>query len=387
MVGRKNITYSSRPTRAARAAHARGDKEFRTYDTSYIRPRTSHAPIVIAIILVVAVAVTVFFLVRACTPAPEPTLPEGEEAIVVVDEGEAASAIGQTLVDEGLIGSAGEFVDHVRAQGVESSLIPGTYLLVGGTSVDDIIATLQAGPDSTADRLVVPEGLTRDATAQIVAEATRGRITADDFLAASADASRWAGDYPFLTTAGTNTLEGFLFPKTYMLTARDGADEAVAMMLDQFGVETATVSFAYPESRGFNLYDSVKLASVVEKEANADTMTQVASVFYNRLASDHPYLDSDATTAYEVGDDPTAEQVHADTPYSTYTNPGLPPTPICSPSLAAIEAVCNPDETNYMYFYFVPDDAGALQYYFSETLAQHEAAIANAAGGSGTDVM
>ena len=57
----------------------------------------------------------------------------------------------------------------------------------------------------------------------------------------------------------------------------------------------------------------------------------VAGGFYNRLASDRPYLESDATTAYEVGREPTAEEVHAETPYSTYANAGLPPTPICSP--------------------------------------------------------
>lgn len=89
------------------------------------------------------------------------------------------------------------------------------------------------------------------------------------------------------------------------------------------------------------------------------------------------YLNSDATTAYEVGHDPSAEEVHSNTPYSTYTNFGLPPTPICSPGMEALRAVCNPEETKYLYFYFAKDSSGELKYYFSETYEQHQEAIAN----------
>ena len=76
----------------------------------------------------------------------------------------------------------------------------------------------------------------------------------------------------------------------------------------------------------------------------------MAGVFYNRLASDRPYLESDATTAYEVGREPTAEEVHAETPYSTYANAGLPPTPICSPGIESLTAVCEPTQTEDMLF-------------------------------------
>lgn len=71
----------------------------------------------------------------------------------------------------------------------------------------------------------------------------------------------------------------------------------------------------------------MNLASIVAKESTGDQEVRdhVAGVFYNRLASDRPYLESDATTAYEVGREPTAEEVHAETPYSTYANAGLPP--------------------------------------------------------------
>ena len=380
---RRQITYSSHPNRAARTAHARGDKLFRTYDTSYIRPKRSNAPVVIGVIVIIAAIVAIVLALIFLFPKGEtaPSLAEGQEVVVTIDQGEAAKAIGQSLAEVGVVGSADAFVDAVRAADAESSLIPGTYLFAGGMTVDDVVTILRTGPEATADKLVVPEGLTREATAQAVAEATHDRITAESFLESSSDASRWAPTYGFLDCVGDNSLEGFLFPKTYSLLANDTADQVVAMMLDQFATETANLSYTYPESHGLDLYGAVTLASIVEKEATADTMPLVASVFYNRLASDRPYLESDATTAYEVGHDPSVEEVHAETPYSTYTNPGLPPTPICSPSLAALEAVCNPAETDYRFFFFYDGPDGQRQYVFSQTYEEHDAAYNEITGG------
>ena len=86
----------------------------------------------------------------------------------------------------------------------------------------------------------------------------------------------------------------------------------------------------------------------------------MASVFYNRLNNfgdpNYGFLQSDATTAYELGHDPTPEDIKNPTPFNTYTNTGLPPTPICSPGLDCLQAVCNPAQTNYFFFYFAPDE-------------------------------
>lgn len=380
--------YSPRPVQparsgrshAARSAHARADREFRTYDTSQIMPkRKSKAPAVFGLVLALAVVAAVaFLLVPRLTGAVAQAelLPEGETAIVVVKDGEGAKSIGGTLAEARLVSSASDFVKRVEALDAEYSLIPGTYEFAGGMSIDEIVEALKMGPAATADTLTVPEGLTREATAAKVEEATGGRIGAQQFLDATADASAWVAEFPFLQSAGSNSLEGFLFPKTYTVTAADDASSVVRMMLRQFQTETSELSFDYPSSQGLSLYDAVKLASIVEKEAAAENRATVASVFYNRLASDRPYLESDATTAYEVGHDPTAEEVHANTPYSTYTNEGLPPTPICSSSLSCLQAVCNPEVTDYLFFYFVPNDEGGMDYYFSKTYDEHQAAIA-----------
>lgn len=340
------------------------------YDTSAIKPKRSKTPFIVLAVLLVAIVVAVVLVFQSCT-ADQPTLPEGQEAIVTVESGEGARDVANELLSAQLIGNTNTFLDLVESKNAAASIIPGTYLFTGGMTPDEILSALLVGPASTGVAVTIPEGLTREAVAETVAEKTAGRISKSDFLLATEDAAVYAAEYPFLSDAGNNSLEGYLFPKTYTVTAVDTADSVVRMMLAQFQTETAGLDWAYPASVGLSQYDAVKLASVVEKESNTTSMPTIASVFYNRLRSDRPYLESDATTAYEVGHDPTAEEVHADTPYSTYTNPGLPPTPICNPSLTALQAVCTPDETDYMFFFTNSDGT----HEFSRTYDQHQAAI------------
>ena len=379
MPPRKQVTYSQRPNHAARSAHARGEREFRTYDTSYIRPKQSKGPKIFAAVLAVVVigglawgGLTLF---NSCSgSAPVELLAEGQEATVVVEQGSGAKAIGELLVEKKLVGSASDFTKRVSEMGVESQLKPGTYTFAGGTSLDDIVRQIAAGPDM-GNALTIPEGYKLSEIAAAVATASEGRITAEAFTAAASDASVYAASYSFLADAGTNSLEGFLFPKTYAVADDATADSLVRMMLDQFQKETASLDWSYPQSQGLSIYDAVNLASIAEKESSGDEQirAKVAAVFYNRLETtgepSYGFLQSDATTAYEVGHDPTPEEVHAETPYSTYTNKGLPPTPICSPSLDCLKAVCAPDQESlgkYFFFYFEGDS-----YYFTETYEDH----------------
>ncbi|WP_101723430.1 endolytic transglycosylase MltG [Eggerthella timonensis] len=377
---RKQVTYSQRPNHAARSVHARGERQFRTYDTSYIRPKKSKGPAIFAAILAVVVlgglawgALTLF---NSCSAQPVELLAEGQEATIVVAEGAGAKAIGEDLQEARLVTSASDFTKRVNELGVDSQLKPGTYTFAGGITLDQIINELQAGPASNA--LTIPEGSTLAATAQSVASFTENRITADAFTAAASDASVYAADYAFLADAGTNSLEGFLFPKTYEIGEDATAESVVRMMLDQFQTETASLDWSYPQSQGLTIYDAVNLASIVERESSGDEQirAQVASVFYNRLNNfgdpNYGFLQSDATTAYELGKDPEPADLENNTPFNTYLNQGLPPTPICSPGLDCLKAVCSPAQTNYYFFYFAKDESGAMQYYFSETYEEHQ---------------
>lgn len=380
MSPRKNVTYSSHPNRAARSAHAKGDKLFRTYDTTAIRPKRSPVPaiigIVVLLVLLVIIVTSVIGALRSCGSTP--MLEKGKEVQVVVVEGEGAKSIAKKLVDEGLVANANDFTNRVNERGMEGSLQPGTYTLVGGMSVDEIIDALQL--PVAAETFTVPEGCTVQQTAEIVAEASKGKITAEDFVKAASNASVYAGDYSFLADAGTNSLEGYLFPKTYPIDDNSTADSIIRGMLDQFEIETAGLDWSYPESMGLSQYDAVKLASIVEKESDESHRATVASVFYNRLANGMN-LESDATVAYVVGHDPTADDVAEYSSYNTYYISGLQiPTPINSPSLDCLQAVCSPESTNYLFFYFEDDGNGGLNYYFTETYDDHQATFGGSEG-------
>ena len=375
MSPRRQITYSQHSNHAARAAHAKGEKQFRTYDTSLIRPKRSPIPAIIGIIVLIAAIVGIVFgvmhFMRGCSSIE--LLEQGKEVQVTVNEGEGAKSVAKTLVDAGLIASPNEFTDRLTQTGAENSLQPGTYTLVGGQSVDEIIAVLQTPVEPIS--FTVPEGSTIAQTAKIVEKASEGRIKASAFRKAANKAKNYADDYQFVADSGATTLEGFLFPKTYPISQDSTPDSIIRTMLDQFGAETANLDLSYAQEHGLSLYDVVKLASIVEKESDAEHRAMVASVFYNRLANGMR-LDSDATVAYVVGHDPTPEDVATENEYNTYFIDGLPPTPINSPSLECLKAVCSPEESTYFYFYFEDDGKGNMNYTFSETYEEHQNAFA-----------
>ena len=372
MSPRRQVTYSQHPNHAARAAHAKGEKQFRTYDTSLIRPKRNPIFAILGVLVllaaIAAIVFGVFTFLKGC--ASTEMLPEGEQVEVVIADGEGAKSVAKTLLDKGLIANTSEFTDRLSAMNAENTLQPGMYTLTGGQSVDEIIAIMQKPAEIPT--FTIPEGSTIKKTAKIVAKATEGRISAKEFANAASDASVYAPDYSFLAEVGDQSLEGFLFPKTYPVDENATADSLIRAMLNQYATETAKLDWSVAENAGLSHYDALKLASIVEKESDEGHRATVASVFYNRLAYGMQ-LQSDATVAYVVGHDPTPDDVNTYNDYNTYFIDGLPPTPINSPSLACLQAVCSPEQTNYFYFYFEPDDEGNMTYSFSETYEEHQA--------------
>lgn len=371
------MTTAATPrTRAQRAASARGG-------------HSSAAPVigVLAALAVVGVLFVTLVLPRfgASDESDKGTVAQtGSQVQLTIPDGSGAAAIGQALQQAGLIENAGDFVTAVQQKKADSALKSGTYVFTAGSDMDAIIDLLESGSNYTGARVTIPEGY----TVARIAEAVEGSlgISKDDFLA-QAKASNYASDYDFLAGVQDDSLEGFLFPKTYDFADQGdaSADTVIRAMLDQFAGELATLDLSFPEGRGLSTAELVNLASIVEKESTPQTRPKVASVFYNRLGNmgdpNYGFLQSDATTAYSVGHDPSADEVHSETdPYSTYTNQGLPPTPICSPGLESLQAVCSPDmdaiNEGYFYFYFWNDENGQVQYAFSKTYEEHQGAIA-----------
>lgn len=310
--------------------------------------------------------------------------PKSDDPIAVsIPDGYGSAQIGELLEEAGVIDDLGEFHKEVVRQGAESRLKSGSYILRQTMSMTEIVELLVEGPNDLSSRLTVPEGLSVDKTATLVE--TNFGIPASEFKE-QAKASDYVSDYPFLEGVSDDSLEGFLFPKTYDFSGQTpDADAIIRKMLDQFAeeVDLDAIDGCKEEINArYNLslsrYDVIKMASVIEREAtNDDDRPLVASVFYNRLRDDMA-LQSDATLAYVLDHETTADDLRDnDSPYNTYKNRGLPPTPLCSPSVESLEAAKHPADTGYYYFFIVERD-GYSNHSFSESYDQHLEVIATA---------
>ncbi len=332
----------------------------------------------IAVVLTIAIAcVVAFVVVPRLVPTQEETqtqlAPEGTEVTITIPDGSGAGVIAQILAENGLISDQSDFLAEVRRTEAESLLKSGSYRIVAGSDDTSIIKLLTAGPNASTAQLTIPEGYTSSQIAATVQDSLG--VSADDFLA-QAKASNYVADYPFLAAAHEDSLEGYLFPKTYDFSGSESvtADTVIRAMLDQYQAETSSIDLAaaaasLSERYGIDLdeNDVLTMASIVEREAVTDEQRpKVASVFYNRLR-DGMRLQSDATLTYSLGRAATADEINTlDDPYNTNLYAGLTPTPVCSPSLASIEAACEPADTNFYYFYITQDTEQ-----FSETYDQH----------------
>ncbi len=329
-----------------------------------------------AVIVVVLAGVILVPRFLKSEPTQAELANQGQQVEVVIDDGSGALSIAAKLKEAGVIASSDEFVTEVQKQKAESSLKSGAYFFTIGSSYDDIISQLTKGPNSTSGRLTIPEGLTLTQTAAAVEQTLS--ISSDDFLA-QAKASNYASEYGFLADASDDSLEGFLCPKTYDFSGQSGltADTVIRAMLDQYAADVASLDFAGAEATiqqtyGVTMsdYDILKLASIVEREAiTAAQRPKVSSTFYNRLKIGMA-LQSDATMGYVTGGEVTASDLKTESPYNTYLNTGLTPTPICSPSLESIQATLSPDDTDYLYFFITQDNE-----YFSATYDEHLQAV------------
>ena len=308
---------------------------------------------VVAVVLVIVVAVVVVHNFRLAAGDQDQT-----GAIdVTIPANYGAGDISQLLQQAGVIQSTTEFMNAVQAAGnVDASLKAGAYRFERGMSYDDVIKQLVAGPNNAGQTLTIPEGLTVNQVAQRVQD-TLG-IPVDTFLA-QAKASNYVGTYSFLASAYNDSLEGYLFPKTYSFGEGEvTADTVIRAMLDQFQAEIAQVSLggATQGATTLDLSQVVVLASLIEREtAVADERPLVASVVYNRLNAEM-LLQIDATVNYALGKDDllSTADLEVDSPYNTYKNLGLPPGPICSPSLASLQAAAGPAQTGYYYYVAAP---------------------------------
>lgn len=317
---------------------------------------------------------------------------------VQIPEGSNVQEIGKTLEDAGLIKHGLVFSLYAKYKNY-ADLKSGYYNLQKSMSTEDIIHELQKGGTAEAQEpvlatLTIPEGYTIDQMAQAVGQLKgdfKEPLTADAFLAKVQDdsfISQEVAKYPSLLeslptkeSGARYRLEGFLFPATYSIKESTTVESLIDEMLAAMD-KTLAPHYSTIKSKNLTVNELLTIASLVEKEgAKTDDRKLIAGVFYNRLNLGMP-LQSNIAILYAQGKlgqkislaDDAGIDTSINSPYNVYTNLGLMPGPVDSPSLDAIESSIN--QTKSENLYFVADVTDGKVYYASNK-EEHDRNVAD----------
>lgn len=305
---------------------------------------------------------------------------------VTIPKGASVSEIGDLLDKKGVIDDSTFFQIRARLEGKSGSLYSGHYTLASGMSYASALNALSTPPVKRTITVTIPEGYTRSQAAQLVEEdGVPGSYTKATVKSKYLNPAQYGGK-------GAKDLEGFLFPDTFELKPNAPVADLVQLQLQDFKKRIKGVDMKYAKSKNLTVFDVLIIASMVEREAGVTSQyDDVASVIYNRLHEGMP-LGIDATIRFATGNYTkplTESELAIDSPYNSRTNVGLPPGPIDSPGLTAIEAAAHPAKTDYLFYVTTPGACGKLT--FAKTEAEFEAAVnkynsaREAAGGNSPD--
>ncbi len=330
--------------------------------------------IIIAVICIaVVIAAGVLFYIGGLGKALDS---ENTQTVnVTIPSGSGTIQIGQQLEENSIISSANKFKLWSRIKGYDSQYKAGTYALSPSMDFQTIADIIVGGKVNTVN-FTVPEGYTIYQTARVIADSGLGDY---DTLVSLIEAADF--DYDFLDGAqnNKNKLEGYLFPNTYTIDEGMSEEQIIKVMLDEFekqplkAITDKKLSSQHNASSGRSINEIITIASIIERECKVDEERKlVASVIYNRLEKGMP-LQMCSTVQYVLGKQKevlTYADTRIESPYNTYTNAGLPPGPICSPGLAAVQAALHPADTDYLYFVLSEKLDGTSN--FSSDYAQFE---------------
>jgi UPF0755 protein len=318
-------------------------------------------------------------LLKTASSGDTMRMTEDGSVLIEIREGESSYSVGQRLEKAGIIRS--RYFWNLLSRLDKEFIKTGMYRLKYPATQLEIRSVLVSGKQLLT-RVTIPEGVTLKKTAALLEEA--GICGREAFLESAADPDILA-EYriPGLT------MEGYLYPDTYLFPAPYPASEVVRTLADTFFNRLFAIDGDYNSLSPAALHDKVILASIVEREYRMDAEAPLmAGVFYNRLYIGMA-LQSCATVEYvitEIQGKPHPRVLYdRDTaipdPYNTYVRPGLPPGPISAPGRVALDAAFHPAESDYLYFRLVNPVEG--KHYFSKTFDEHiQAAGLYVKGGS-----
>lgn len=274
--------------------------------------------------------------------------------------------VAYILQNEGVIKRPWTLLLIAKIWGSEGKIKAGEFMFRTPSSPQHALQTLIQGVP-VLHKVTIPEGSTMTEMAPWFEEAKI--IPAADLLIAFRDPV-------LLQTYGikSDRMEGFLFPSTYLFPKGETSKKIVEVMVNELKKNILPEDLEKAKSYGWDLYQWITIASVIEKETGRpDEYPLVSSVFHNRLKKGMK-LQSDPTVIYGIPDyDGNIKKIHlqTDTPWNTYTRKGLPIGPICNPGAAALHAAVNPGQTDFLYF--VGNREG--QHVFTKTYEEHLKAV------------
>jgi UPF0755 protein len=341
---------------------------------------------------------------------PALTTPVSTDAAQVqfqVEQGDTASTIATKLKTEGLLGDSRAFVYISVVRGLSGSLQQGTFILRKNMTPDQLVSALLAPPKIPYVDIALRSGLRLEQITAKLETVDGLQMDVTEFYdLVKSPPAELVDSYPWLKKILADapkgaSLEGFLWPSTYRVLPDTTPEEFVRLMLDNFASNVGPARMAVPAARGMTFYQVMSLAAIVEREAQLpEEKPLIAGVYASRLDPQKwplGLLQSDPTVFY-VHDSLTLAKkpitswvdynfwapipggLTSDTlppelaGYNTYTSKGLPPGPICTPSVTSIDAALDPDQSaGYLYFLAKGDGTGSTA--FAKTLKEHQANI------------
>lgn len=306
-----------------------------------------------------------------------PANSSAQEIVLEIEKGSSLKSIAKKLEKHGIISNAFYFELYTKYEKQQTKLKAGTFLLSASWSPEEILIDLVEGK-TILHKITIREGLPWWTVAEILEE--QGFCKAEDFKAIIHNKDFLEkNNIPFANA------EGFLYPETYLIPKPKEIDKEDAQVMAQILVDSfwSTTKEAWKKSEYKGIPDSTELkkimilASIVERETRLnEERPRVAGVYHNRLKI-NMILQADPTVIYGLGEEFKGQLLRkhlkdARNKYNTYQHGGLPPGPICSPSLMSIEASLNPE--SHKYYYFVAKGIGA-SHVFSKNLSQHNRAV------------
>lgn len=278
-----------------------------------------------------------------------------EEAEIQIAKGSSVKKIAALLKEKNVIADPRFFQIYLYFIDKVGALKAGEYIFEKDLPLDAVIEKLVIGKVK-AYKVTIPEGFTIKDICRLFEEKKLMKVLECKEI------------------SGAENLEGTLFPETYLYDSQTKPKDFFVMMTKMFSQKLGEERLEKIKTSGFSLYETVTLASLVEKETSVGfERPKIAGVFFNRLKIGMP-LQTDPSVIYgipEFNGNLTKADLQKDTPYNTYTRVGLPKGPICSVGLAAIDAVLNPEKTSALYFVAKGDGS----HYFSATLEEHNRAV------------